>query len=681
MKQHQAIKRGDSRKSPKKIFARNTTRSKSTRKRKKSSCSAPLGAGGLSHEAGLRKFVETYFRVSNLGSPEKLLFNMNLNRWFNFPHTPAQLGWIGFGFICSNVRRPLSPKTRYVLKSFSTHFAPYLVAAKHHIIDYISKHGLSVLERLHQVLSVVNDTVHRIIFPESLFVGLDSETEITQHHRTMHKSKKEFYNRTAPQVLGTCKGKQQHGPFVVSLSGTVCTSCGRVGSRQFIPHTTDTIDAQKLLSVRSKASGRMLPIGSMTTSIRKNDPTRSITRGQFCAFVARPFVVPCFRLTPTDQIEGPMTPEVARIVYRSCTLPLKHRDWLVFLYDFVKDSGIDRLKREDRLPISWTNAIWLYGYIVLITVDAIEKCVANYDDEHEEEERARNVSNNENAHNSVIGVKVEPGNPHRVQTQRSVLSGSTRTPAMDKLLHFEQHGSDPWRSTTEPHVRCLETIYVVRQVQYLRVVGSSYRFYPEKLSPPQFVLDAQGNMFADTQVHALSRVLDKQSSASRKPLVMKFWNDRYRLKINSGRVLARSTSVSDECYLHVAVSKDAGLVLKGLMHGPYMFKANLWFDPRYVAKAKNATHYFVHCVPCFTSRRVVTKLLFCTSKGEDEVVTLGQIGRSMPSCTFNVRNAMVIVRAPSVSVHLVRRQWQCLLEQHTPLPSIQEKDAPEPATT
>ena len=543
------------------------------------------------YEASIRRAVSMYFRAAQLGSPTYFLDVLRLNRMFILPHDALYFGWIAFGQIRTYVRR------FHAIPPYLDHFAPYLADAAFFISKYIKSLSASGRESYRAVICRINKVMRQQIFPESILYGVEPSklTAAIKHAHKMALSKRKTPD--LPQVPGLCLKGKPHGVIVEGLHGAVCTVCGRVGERTFKQHFNDRVVSEAKLAVTSLATGRHLPDGAMCTLIRVTDSSRTMSRGQFISWTERPFYIPY-----ADG--GAKCGEYH--------LPPPYRKWLLFLYDFVKDWAVDRSGREDRINVNWAQAIWIYGYLVWITV-----------------QRAKVTS---------------------AETQIDMLAANDRTQTAI------------YRNPQICRYRFLEAFYDSARVRYYRVQGSSYRFYPPTFKPPQFEVDlkcADKSVFADANVRTLAR-WQTAAQTHRKKIRAKFWDGRYiaTLCSNAGSVTiqVRAAPTSNEMYLHLLVPKDAKINLIHFKYAGFTLDVQTWEDPELHARYPLAKHYFVH-ITTLRGPTVRAQFWYQTNGGKPQSTTISGIMPTMEKCLLKLGTIKAVARPARLTLCPVVKDW------------------------
>lgn len=548
--------------------------------------------GVSSTEASIRKFVTTYFRVARLGSPKYFLATLKHNHMFQIPHDPMYLGWIAFGHLRSHFL------TSTEIPAYVEYFAPYLAKACFYIARYVKSLGQKQRQIYRPFLDEVNRVMRDTVFSDSIYYDVDPE-DLTVEIKQRCDESVAKQPRRLPPVRGVCKGGKPHGPFVVSLHGTVCTACGRVGAQQYKLNFTEKVVAQSKLANVSTASNTELPPGAMRCLARTTDPARSMTRGDFVWWTQRAYSVP-IEHQPTK--------------YRSHYVPADLREWFVFLYDFVKDYRVDRSSRVERIAKSWAYAIWVYGYLAWITV--------------------------RRAH-----VEVD-----RKATQ------------FEELVHADTTGTCLVHRPLQKMYRYLELQYREDQISYYRIKGCKYRFYPPEFKSPQFASDlSTSKKYADARVKSLYDLTTSSLLQTQDRVRARFWDNRYQLCIDNvqRRIRVRAAPHADECYLHVAVPKDVPIHFECLAHTCHRFKVMPWNDPCLLAKYSKAAHYLVHLAP-FHGVKVVSKLTYSmgVSRRDSTTIALRHLGPVMKRQSITVQGGVPIIIRPAVlTLHLVDRAW------------------------
>lgn len=546
------------------------------------------------HEASITRIVTTYFRVAQLGSPMYFLAILELNQLMRISHNPHFFGWLAFGQIRAHMTASST------IPSYLPQLAPYLTASAFYISNYVKKMSARARERYWVILQEVNRIVREAVFDEALLYGVDSHA-LREEDKRAHKAQLHVETRDpVPMVPGLCTNGRPHGRIVESLRGMVCTSCGRVGRRIYKQHFDDKQVSLSKLALMSSASNRMLPDGAMSTLVHVSDPINSITRGQFAVWIQRPVNVPYL-----DESGGINMERCA-----SYTLPVDFQSWLLYLYDFVKDQSMDRSTREERINTNWAHAIWIYGYMIWLTV-----------------------------------------HDHALKSQSHAC-------LVEKLKHQDEIGASVYQNPLQWRFRCLETHFVKSNVQYFRVRGSVYRFYPEKFLAPKFE-ESEGVLFADTNVRSLSRISSSQRLVG--DTRARFWDGRYAVAIqktsDGSQIRARATSTSDEGYFHIMVSKGAPIRFIAFNHGQYVLHVHRWEDPHIVEKQPRADHYFVHIMDIRTPG-ISGKLVYKLDTDEEQTLTISSIGPTMSRIVKQISNKIVLAFRPTaVTLTPTTKEW------------------------
>lgn len=545
------------------------------------------------YEASIQRAVGRYFRAAQLGSPTYFLDVLRLNRMFTIPHDPLFFGWIAFGQVRTHIRR------FHTVPPYLNHFAPYLADAAFFIAKYIKSLSAPGRECYRAMIVQLNKVMRQQIFNDSILYGVEP-SELTAAVKQAHKMALCKHKVPAlPQVPGQCLRGKPHGTIVESLHGAVCTVCGRVGERTFKQHFDNRIVSEAKLAIMSLATGRYVPDGAMCTLIRVTDSARSISRGQFINWTERPFYVP---YSHGDTRCGD---------YR---LPPAYREWMLFLYDFIKDWAVDRSGREDRISINWAQAIWIYGYLVWITV------------------------------------------------QRS--DASQIQPHLDVLASRDRTHTATYRDPQKYRYRFLEAFYDSARVHYYRVQGSSYRFYPPVFKPPQFEIDlksADKSVFADVNVRTLARLQAAARTHSKK-VRAKFWDGRYIVTLCPGRASAppsiqvRAAPTSTEMYVHLLVPKTANLQFLYLKYAGFTFDVQPWEDPDVHARYPAAKHYFVHVTP-LRGPDVRAQLWYQGKTREPQSTVIPGIVPTMEKRMLKLGTVQAIARPARLTLCPVTKDW------------------------
>jgi hypothetical protein len=566
------------------------------------------GKHGETHEASMSRAITTYFRVAQLGTPNYFLAMLHVNHMFTISNDPIFFGWIAFGQVRNYVMR------HHTAPSYLDHFAPYLAAASFYISRYIKNLKAKGRELYRVILDRVNVVMRNEVFVESILYGVEPH-ELTDEIKVVHRAQVRFSKRPlVPTVPGKCTGGLPHGLCVQSLHGMVCTVCGRVGQRQYNQHYDDQVESKSKLHLMSLASQKYIADGAMSTLVRVSDPVRSMTRGQFVAWTVRDFRVPYMGSSELD----PSDMEALRC--GTYHLPACFREWMLFLYDFVKDSAVDRSGREDRINNNWAQAIWIYGYLVWITVHR-DMAVGV-------EEKLRQAITQQDASNTKVY-----GNP------------------------------------TERRYRFLETHFETANVQYFRVQGSAYRFYPAKLLYPQFEKDLNCsdsvNVFADKNVRSLLRLGESQSLKQEK-VRAQFWDGRYVAAVSwSGSPASKQTPTfqvraaphSDECYFHIMVPKHVRVKFVAMKYAQFVLDVQSWNDEDLLTRHPNAAHYFVH-IASLRGPSICAKLVYQVGKDTEKTLSIRGLVPTMSKQVFKIgSNVPLLIRATRLTLTPVTKSW------------------------
>ena len=415
------------------------------RKRKPKAVLGHVSECPKTNEAVLTRFIQHYFRVTNLGDPTIMLQNWALNKWFRIPHNDDQFGWLWFAYLCKLA------KANAPIPSCIQIMAPYVSSVFAEIQYFVTTRPCQERLQIMPFLKEVNTCIHQIDFPDALQYGVLEDHEIDDQHRREIQNVKHQLSRPKPSgVLGQCSvnSNKEHGPFVISLQGKVCTACGQVGNRTFLPNFDTLMHAQSKQGSRS-ATGRVLT--SKDTQLDQSDPLhRAMTRAQFQSWLQRPFSI---------VNAGAVQKKEERFLTRP------YQTWLLYLFDFIKDHNIDRSRHTHKMVYSWTQAIWTYGYLMWITLLQDQE-------------------------STTIQERRKEG--------RALYDAFQIIPFRNPLI--------------PPSSRLLEYQYKDRDLQYLCVVGmDKYRFYPERFLEPQFVLNPTNPdaMYADRFVHHMKQMLNQ----------------------------------------------------------------------------------------------------------------------------------------------------------------------------
>ena len=418
-------------------------------------------APSQTNEGTIRKFLGNYYRIANLGNTAHFCATLSLNQWFEIPHTPLYFGWMAFAHIYQK-RNKLHP-----LPSYIDLFVPYFVDAVHPIQNFIRKKSVRTRYLLKPVLERVNLLMRKKVFPDSIYFGeMGEELESHAKHRTQSQLAMAT-RKGASFVPGRCIQNREHGPYVESLSGMVCQTCGQVGHRILKPHYDTMVAAQAKSETQSLVSQFDLPEGSMETCIRVKDPNGSITRGQFEARCQREFFIPSIR--SISELKADTIP--CKSKYH---MPHNLRMWFLYIFDFIKLHNTDRGKRPERLSLHWVYGIWIYGYLVWITV---QQAAAKHEN------------------NLELLAK-----QHSIETTQTSL----------------------YQNVLTPRYRYLEACRINNVVLYYKIRGISHRFYPPKLKAPQFLENAANplQLFADEQTRTLSMLLQTSPPLQKKCTIL-----------------------------------------------------------------------------------------------------------------------------------------------------------------
>jgi len=559
----------------------------------------------LTHEASIRKFVQTYFRVAQVGLPGPFLSVLAHNEWFKFPHNPVFMGWIAFG----HLKGLWNTGHLHPLPPYIAHLAPYLAAAKFYITEYVKTRAALHRERYMILLREVNRVMRdNTLFPETIRFGVDS-SEVSDTIKRAHQAQLVHMQQACVEkVAGLCVQDKAHGPFVESSQGTVCTTCGQVGQRAYFSHYSDMAEARIKLKAQSTASRAELPDGAMEWMVRMKDPTRSMTRGQFILWTERAISIP---------VVARGTNVASSTKWAEYTVPPEFREWLLFLYDFIKDCRVDHTGRTERLATTWAHAIWIYGYLVWITV-------------------------------------------HRAT--HTVLRAQT---LLDQLHVAEATQSEPLQPTLQKLYRCLETRVEYCQVVYVRVEGTAYRFYPPVIRACQFMQDIRTQtVYADNCVRSLVQLIQSPLLHTH-PVRAKFWDSRYHILLraqpegpctNPRRMRARATACADECYFHLAVPRAASIRFVHLRHTNHVYDVIPWTDPYITDKCPNAQHFIVH-IAFLRGPGVVSQLVYQLGTHPEATVLLQELHPSMKRCVLKLgQSTPLIVRPATIGLTLVSKE-------------------------
>lgn len=560
------------------------------------------------HEASMRRAVTTYFRAAQLGPPVYLLAMLHLNHMFTISHDPLFFGWIAFGQVRNHViRHKTAPP-------YLDHFAPYLTAASFYITRYIKNLGAKGREMYRVVIARVNVVMRQEVFAESIVYGVEPR-EVTEQIKRAHKAQLSFSKRpVTAQVPGTCTGGKPHGLCVQSLHGAVCTVCGRVGQRQYKQHFNDQVASKAKLPLMSLASQKYIADGAMTTLIRVSDPVRSMTRGQFVAWTERAFRVPYMGDTKLDLTD------MEALRCGSYHLPTCYREWMLFLYDFIKDWTVNR-GREERINNNWAHAIWIYGYLVWVTV------------------------------------------------HRSMASGAEEN-LVQAIARCDDSNTTVYSDPLERRYRFLETHFETASVRYFRVQGSTYRFYPPKFLHPKFEKDMGSGddsvtVFADSNVRSLVRLGESQL-LKRQKVRAQFWDGRYVAAVTwpatsspdqGPKFQVRATPKSDECYFHIMVPKHTRVKFAGLKYAQFVLQVQPWADKDLLARHPKAAHYFVHVTP-LRGPTVCAQLVYRVGSGDEKTLSIRGLVPTMSKQVFQIgKSVPILIRSTRITLTPMIKEW------------------------
>ena len=548
------------------------------------------------HEASLRKHISTFFRVAQLGTPKHFLNVLKLNNLYQIQHNEQYFGWIAFAHL-----RKLVFQSSKVLPPYIVHFAPYLTQCSFYIQRYLHTLSPATREKFRPLFETVNKLVRTNVFSDALYYGVDRDDQITEDVQTLYKYHHTIDTRahTCP-VLGKCKHGGKHGPFRTSLRGVTCTTCGRVGNKTYRQHFDARVVSSSKLAFQSTASSRDLPPTAL--DFATSGSSRSVTRSQFVSQLGHPLLIPLYN---SD----------AQVGVRRFTIPRELQDWFVYLFDLIKDNNIDRGARPERLSKNWTTAIWIYGYLVWITVG-----------------RHRFAQD-------------------RAEARQVDLSCADHSKTKEMY--------DPTRST----FRHLETYFCTHNLVYYRVRGSTYRFYPAKLMPPQFhqCTEDPELVYADSNVRALTQVHASGVTGVR----VSFWNEQYTLMLDRQlNFHVRATPNALECYFHLMVSKKAKVHFVCLQHTNCTFKVHPWEDDDMVAKHPKLAHYFIHADPLRNAR--VSKLVYkIGAHGPEQTVELPHLKPNMKRQIHNLTpKIQVCIRPAKIVLTRTVKEWTLLSQIH-----------------
>lgn len=555
------------------------------------------------NETIMSRFISQYFHIANLGNPDIVLKTWKINKWFRIPHCDSQFGWIWFAYLSKLCKSSVATPQHLKI------MAPYIRASSDSIKYFFVQRPFSERQKMLPYLREINKHVNSVEFPDHLEYGVLHESQVYPKHKYTAQAIR--YARTRElksPIPGICTGNkdQIHGPIIQSLHGLTCTSCGQVGSRIVHPNFETLKHAQAKHHTQSLVSGRTLT--NKDTQIGCADLMhKAMTRAQFEAWLNRPyqiFVEP-LKGTSTNTLEKPHPhPKEER------HLTHDYKTWLLYLFDFIHDHTIDKSRHAHKMVFAWTQAIWVYGYLVWITVSKW----------------------NDSANGSMV-------NRYLFDTYRIV------------------QYMNPVQS---PSPRLLEYFCRYRQVTYLRVVGTNYRFYPETLLEPQFVLqpDSPDTMFANQDIYHISQLHQKLTNTK-----FLFWKNQYQLTLNSGgQILVSPTLKTMELYVHLAIPKTSQIQLNTLSCTGQTYCIQQWNDPILMTKCPGAQHFLVHIVH-LRNKSTPCTIQYSHKDGTMGTVSVLGIDPTMKSQTlkFPKTRTTLMVRKARISLYFHSKSWKCHL--------------------